>query len=260
MDFKVFEPQIDKWGYIVHGPMHDGGDTCANHFTALYCKIGSQADLERSLLGLVRGGIPIRHPDPTKWYSRTDRTSRDQLTPYLCFVAESGSLKQKLFTRLWLQHAKLGWMWAWNTRKNGVIDTPWKLPDFCGPDIWAVYARGLLNHSLFAILVLPVLWLICWVGDLQNFLAVVSNWIPHKLGRKFGPTYIPDTLDHDARNLTLKVHFAAHNWPTWFARFSWWLWAPLGQEAAISWWSQPGEPTLYKAIANLNIKSHIQTL
>jgi hypothetical protein len=47
----------------------------------------------------VKPGIYVRHPDPTKWYSNPDTTSRDQLFPVIayCAVSEDHARLWRLF-------------------------------------------------------------------------------------------------------------------------------------------------------------------
>lgn len=244
----------------------EGGDTCANQFTALYCGPHGPSDVSRALLALTYNGVPIRHPDKSKWYSSTNRTSRDQLTPYLCFVATPNKVLpgvvRKYFWRLLLQHAKRGFAFAWNTRRNFVYEdyvehlkhsTPdvawnysWKLPDLCGPNIWSIYLRGAANYFWpIGLLGYPLLLL----ADLFNFVGLLRLLVLLKCGYKLGPTSAPGRmLSHDKRNFTLSTHFASEYWPTIFSALAWQLWQPHAHQAAISFWTQLGEPPIHRAV------------
>jgi hypothetical protein len=74
----------------------------------------------------VSPGVYVRHPDPNKWYSNPDTTSRDQIMPIIAYCAayEDYPRLWRLFTAV----AQRG-MFAQNTIRigNGEIDK--KIPD-----------------------------------------------------------------------------------------------------------------------------------
>ncbi|MDH4163343.1 MAG: hypothetical protein OEW15_11740 [Nitrospirota bacterium] len=80
---------------------------------------------------------PLRHPDRKKWYGLPHRYSRDQLIAMLCGAMMAGVALDNVFRA----HRERWFVTAWNTRKNGVVETPWKFPDICGPEVWALWIR-----------------------------------------------------------------------------------------------------------------------
>jgi hypothetical protein len=107
------------------------------------------------------------HP-PEKWYSKFDRTSRDQLIPLLILwgmIAHPNDL-----WNIFVDHLKRGLLFAYNTRRNfqyptleeqQMYSTPdvkwnysWKMPDFTGPEFWALYIRGFECKWLYPLLLL----------------------------------------------------------------------------------------------------------
>lgn len=270
---EIFKPYLDNLGlisYIGEDGSKDMGDCCANQFTYLYCTKPGSSEISRALLALTRNGIPIRHPDKSKWYSSTNRTSRDQLLPYLFFVSTRNHWLprsvEKYFWRLLRQHVKHALLFAWNTRRNFVYQdyvehakrsTPdvawnykWKLPDFCGPNVWSAYCRGIMNYlPLSAGLLYPLVCLL----DLWDFLGLMLVLIKLRNGYTLGPLSAPGRMEsHDKRNRTLLTHFAAHNWPSIWSYVGWKLWKPYANKAATSFWTQRGEPPIHKAIELLD--------
>jgi hypothetical protein len=263
---------IDDWGLLcvrTHLNTLDGGDTCANEFSRLYClhherpqQITAEqlVDIETKLAMLCNRLAEryLRHPDPAKWYSDTDRLSRDQLTPLLHFLAlnvNSPAAKQH-WNRLVKIHARRLFCFAWNTVRNFQYKTledhlakstpdvtwnpKWKLPDFCGPSIWTVYIRGALNrlprgsaHLIF-LLILPLLTLL----DLESAVSSIQ--------RRFdGET--------DQRNTAISTHFAARFWPTPVSLLAKLIYGTKAPRAAFkAWWAdKPGEPPLHTYFNNL---------
>ena len=261
MQLSQFSQNFDAWGLITKNL--DGGDTCSRHFTALYCCDHSPAEANHALQLLQQAGIPIRHPDSTRWYSRPNTTSRDQLIPYLCYVATH---RPDYFKQLAAQHAKRAFVFAWNTHRNFQYSTPeeqlaksnvswnyaWKLPDICGPNVWAIYLRGLLKHSKISGALAPILKLPLYVLDLQQLVAVSIIYIQLILGYRIGPTSRPRSIDHDMQNLILPCHLAAHNSPTLLSKLTWNMLKPVAKVAAKSFFQQPDEPRLDLALSRLD--------
>lgn len=162
---KDLKDYIDSFGMIVNKFDHDGGDSCAHGCAIIYSILlvdTLSASFKAMCLGIdptfyvskldskENPGRYCRHPDPNKWYSNPDTLSRDQLTPLLALI---GLLKIK--TRRWnlfKQHIKRLLLFAWNTRKNGQINPPWKVPDLCGPDIWGMWIRAFRFWPLYPVL------------------------------------------------------------------------------------------------------------
>lgn len=249
---------LDSWHLICfkgeNGDL-DGGDTVHNEFTRLYCEAlisGNVGDFYRLYAVLVVNGIPVRHPDPNKWYSSSNRTSRDALTPYLCYnlLALHKNLPNKAI-EFSLTHLKRLWMFAFNTRKNFqyptlnqhlLLSTPdvkwdykWKLPDFCGPDIWSLHLRIWAVKLHLRAFLYPVLCLL----DLHNFLSVISLIWQYKSS--------PNNFNTDRRNISLKLHVSQAVCPTLISKLSWKLykWAGIGPYSHTAWWTKAGEPPIH---------------
>jgi hypothetical protein len=257
-----FSKNLDKWQLITKAG--EGGDTCSRHFTALYCLDGTTAEIRNALELLQKDGIPVRHPDPDRWYSTTDRTSRDQLIPYLAFVSRKNYTSpvkvRNAFKALVAQHAKRAFLFAWNTRRNWVYaneaehltkSTPdvrwnyaWKLPDICFMNVWAMYVRGFIAHFKFGRAISPLLWPMLCIMDTYALASVLLIYAQLAIGWKIGPTRLPRAVDHDMQNLTLSVHHAATNCSTPVAWLTWALFRPWANEAATSFYTQPEEPRL----------------
>lgn len=258
---EIFKQNLDSWLLLTKDL--DGGDSCSRHFTALYCLPHSPAEANHALNLLQANGIPIRHPDTSKWYSSTNRTSRDQLIPYLCYTSVHS---RSHFLKLAAQHAKHLFLFTWNTRRNWQYSTlaehtaksdvpwnyAWKMPDICLLNVWAIYVRGFMQHTITGKLLSPLLYALLHILDLHRLADVLLVVAQSAAGRKIGPTYLPNTIDHDMQNLTLGVHHAAHNSPTIISILTWLLYKPYGIEAARSFFQQPGEPRLDIAIEALD--------
>jgi hypothetical protein len=74
----------------------------------------------------VAPGIYIRHPDPAKWYSNPDATSRDQLIPVIAYCAAAED-----YPRLWrlFKATVQRGMFAQNFLRIGDSETERKIPD-----------------------------------------------------------------------------------------------------------------------------------
>ena len=251
------QQNIDEFGLICFkGDEFDGGDTCSNEYTLQYIlHVTHAVDFNRLRhvnSQLIVNGIPIRHPDPLKWYSSINRTSRDQYTPYLCWLIAS---KSSISSKTLLKRLKHCFLFAWNTRKNFQYPTlaehlqrstpdvkwdyRWKLPDFTGPDIWALELR-LLSRLYSPIIILA--YILLNLLDLYQLFNVLYSIYRHKKA----PNY-------DRRNLTLKTHASRFFMPTIFSFLAWNLYkkAQIGQESAEKWWTKPGEPPLHNYVLRL---------
>lgn len=150
---------IDENGYPgcrMEDGSFDGGDTAS--ILGTLWMFGEFLEVELPWHSVAQ--VPIRHPDPTMWYSQPDRFSRDQLKAVLCgLCARSAGLEEHtvlLDTEiLFRAHKKRYFLTAWNTKKNGAMDVPSKRPDLTGPTIWALWIR--LLRPWWGKLVLPVL-------------------------------------------------------------------------------------------------------
>ena len=225
---------IDKFGMVVTNQM-DGGDSCAHglamHYGAAVLKVvlpPAIESLDEYCAKLEKGfGRYVRHPDPTMWYSETNRFSRDQLTPLLLALALTK--RRKRLATLFLAHAAHLLLFAWNTRINaslpGTAAYAWKLPDITGPDIWAAYIRGFRFWPLYPILV---------VFDLMNVITAVQN------------RYWPQNTIQ--MNAVLMVDFAARVMPTPTALLARWIYGKEEPVKALN--SNWGDVTLFNPPVN----------
>lgn len=161
---KNLKDYIDDFNMIVT-QQKDGGDSCAYGFAIFYAcavlhkplgvNLGQTQNSYAKALEKEPGRY-CRHPDPTKWYSRINTFSRDQMTPLLVYLGLLG-FRLRL-SRLFIAHLKRLLLFAWNTRQNnsypGQATYRWKLPDITGPDIWALYIRGFHSRLLYPLLLL----------------------------------------------------------------------------------------------------------
>lgn len=129
----------------------------------------------------IADGILVRHPDPTKWYSNPNTTSRDQLRAAIVALSV-GNVAPHTLGRVFRRHLKRGLLFAWNTRINGSYPTleeynknnpqkpwdgyKWKLPDLTLFKVWASYIRGFRCKPLY-----PLLYLF----DLESLVGAVTN-------------------------------------------------------------------------------------
>lgn len=177
----------------------DGGDTASI--------LGTILALQKTVIlpcGLLPGlvdsdGIPRRHPDTSKWYGQPDRFSRDQLIPLIC----TGIVMHHLVTIdvIFDSHRKRNFLTAWNTKKNGQMDTPDKFPDITGPEIWALWIR--YKNPKWARLIL-------WFLDIETLLGSIKWRFTAKTNRL--------TRNHMLICLTgIEVK------PTWVMRLAYWV-------------------------------------
>lgn len=114
----------------------------------------------------VRPGVWVRHPIPSRsmwgWASYEDGVwngcvSRDQMTGILCCLLKFDH--RDALKSLFVEHCKRFLLFATNTIKNGQDPKTItrKCPDLTGPDVWALYVRGLMRPSLIKELLLCVL-------------------------------------------------------------------------------------------------------
>lgn len=204
-----YKRYIDANGYpgcIDYDGSWDGGDTAAimGNLWAL------DPDTRTKLPPLPWddvNGVPLRHPDKTKWYGQPDRFSRDQLVAVLCGFALGGRWwygKERGFVcsdwykiQLFKAHKREAFSWAWNTRGNGKIDAKKKFPDLTAFEVWALWLR--IYKPWWARLVL-------WFCDLET-LAGALDW---KYRR----------ADNVCRNHMLVSIASTTVLPTWVSRFA----------------------------------------
>lgn len=130
---------IDNLG--LPGTRQNDGSLDMGDSAAVYFNIAALSDI--SVNGAAywhnEAKAPIRHPDASKWWGQPDRFSRDQMIPLLCYSALKGP---QLITKLvFKSHLKRFLLLAWNTKANGAMHTPDKLPDITGPEIFGLWVR-----------------------------------------------------------------------------------------------------------------------
>lgn len=216
---------IDSFGLITK--QGDQGDTASREFCVRYIASFCRVRLPlyhisnlNTLMACFSGAMPVRGPKEG-WVSQPDRFSRDQLIPLLIFLCYNPAYKPYL-NKLAKAHAKRGFLFAWNSRKNGTIAAPWKLPDITGPNIWATWLRAYWPPMLW-----PVIWPILCILDFYMLLNVVFALVQAQIGK----------IEHDTQNMTLMAHFSANRLPTPLSWLTWLIWANTrlyGQSAPLS--------------------------
>lgn len=148
--------------------------------------------------------VPIRHPDESRWYGQPDRYSRDQLIPQICYEIKRQNSDAALALldlygtntcRLYEAHKRKYFLTAWNTRGNGALDMPTKMPDICGPEIWALWLR--YRKPWWMRLVLGILDVQTLIGAIQwRWFTPKTNQITRNhmlvclVMKQYSPTYI----------------------------------------------------------------------
>ena len=164
---------IDNFGLITQdingNTFGDGGDS--SHKTShLEITLNLQHVVERphfqKLIEVQKATPFVRHPDPSKWYSQTDRFSRDQATPYL--IALALNKNYKMLAHFFFRHMLHGFLFTWNYIPNWVMpgDPGYKkkMPDITLFEFFNVYIRGFRLYPLYPLLLL---------GDLEMFLGSI---------------------------------------------------------------------------------------
>lgn len=169
----------------------------------------------------VRPGIYVRHPDPKKWYSNPDTTSRDQLVP---LIAYCGAYRDHArLWRLFKAFAKRG-MFSQNIKHNGEGHLGIKVPDTMIAHLGLfIRAGGWWTAPLYPFLFLadsielagtilnlvPVHWeernqRLRWkdLRDVDDNNAIIA----HLLAAKFKPTPI-SWLDRQLYAYTRRVNY-----------------------------------------------------
>lgn len=231
---------IDQYGLPIS--QGDGGDSLHHYFTsslrqAIIMKekvaplssdtkdaLRSISLMQAPLFALfeVSPGVYVRHPDPSKWYSDPRNTSRDQLTAVIAFTAycTQKMTSVSVFYRskledLFLACLKRG-MFAQNIHPNWVDPRTQtvkrKIPDFLTPDLWTLFARGLLGWwSLPINLFLDVFILLS---------VLFKLWAPITKDGLFrfrmpGPD---DTDDDNMHNVIMVAQYVAPTPWSWLSR------------------------------------------
>ena len=144
----------DQYNIIGHAYHHlggvEGGDSaCWNGHYNYFSKNKDGVDYVDTFE--VKPGAYVRHPHQHPQFNRfgwfygnpwDGNTSRDQLTGVLLGIIEAKDKGAML--RMIAHWALRLFLFAYNSRKNGQLpgETPWKLPDFTGPNMWQMALRG----------------------------------------------------------------------------------------------------------------------
>lgn len=162
----------------------------------------------------VKPGIYVRHPDPTKWYSNPDTTSRDQLFPVIayCAVSEDHARLWRLFKAV----AARGFF-AQNTLRIGEGETARKVPDPMHLNIAQfIRAGGWWTAPLYPLLV---------VFDAFELVGTVLSTLPlHFQDDHLIPRW-KNGNDVDDNNLVVQHLLAANYKPTPFSFLSRYIYA-----------------------------------
>jgi hypothetical protein len=151
----------------------------------------------------VQPGIYVRHPDPNKWYSNPDTTSRDQLIAVIAYCAA-----YKDYPRLWrLFKAVAGrGFFAQNVLRNGDVPKQWKVPDtMLGHLGLFIRAGGWWTAPLYPLL---------YVTDALDLMSTVLQQFPLHFETARGRFRLKERRDVDDNNTILAHLMAAHFKPT----------------------------------------------
>ena len=145
-------------------------------------------------------GYLVRHRQAKRqWIRQYDRGSRDQYTPWICYLTYDDSNMSKLLLRrigrlLWKRRGLFT-----NTKKNGVLDTPDKTPDLITPKLLAILLRGRWGVWSYAL---------NWLLDIHTLLATI-HW------------RFRDPKDNDVCNHLAILATAREVYPTPWIWLSW---------------------------------------
>lgn len=160
-------------------------------------------------------GAWVRHPDPDMSYYGfaayyknpwNGVLSRDQLTGILAALMKSKSIKP--IARLLLHHALRGFLFAYNTIKNGVDPktAKYRVPDLTLFDIWAMELRAV-----------GAVW--TWLRPIFNPILTVLDL--HMLLNTIHVNYFDD--DIDAISFAAKLITSIEHNPTVTSKITFWL-------------------------------------
>jgi hypothetical protein len=219
---------FDRWGMIVQANK-DGGDSCQRfgmYHLGIFFGISFVRDFnlndEWPFTGYMSYQKTIsllecpdspdnyrRHPDPTKWYSDSDRLSRDQFIPLIIGLGLY-SMKNEL-SGLFRRHLnKRFLLFSINTKPNGVpsSDPTWKIPDLTLFSVWALYIRSFNRcRNKYMKYLTPLLW----VFDS----AILVNSIIITIRGDLNPEETSDDLNH-----IITLLYALTNMPTPIAKLA----------------------------------------
>lgn len=167
----------------------EGGDSV--NWTGHYIYLTGKGDLKQFRAhqgGKMVDGAYVRHPVHSSTFNEFGAyyqgtwdgvISRDQYTGILLGLLKLGCTK--CAKKAVKHHAKRGFLFAYNTRINGQNpwQSKWKMPDFTGPDIWALEIRALRLPDAVALPLLTVLDLHVLVNSLTLRMSKKDDVISH---------------------------------------------------------------------------------
>lgn len=209
----------------------DGGDSCCRNYTfhlrnAILAKLGLPqssstpmvADPYKTMMSLeVDDGVYVRSPtlnvltSQPMWYNNPATTSRDQLTPVICynaFMAFHGAPAG--FSALGRLISKCQGRFGF-AQNNQTADGKSKIPDFMTPDLWSISARahGYIFYPVIAVL------------DVFILLSIMFKlWAPIVKDSTLN-LRLPGPTDTDDENINNIIMAAQHTFDTpfsWLAR------------------------------------------
>lgn len=201
----------DKYGFIgqiqPNGSIEGGDSACwMGHWIYLNGGKDPQSLIRMSSYE-VKPGAYVRHPIPEQtnngfgaYYANPWQgcISRDQLSGIMCGLV--GQKDHAAMLRLIKHWALRGFLFSYNTIKNGrdPKTAKQKLPDFTGPEMWALALRGLKYPWMF----LPLLY----VFDLHMLLSTILR---------------NKSFDTDPINYTGRLLVSLRVCPTLISKLTW---------------------------------------
>lgn len=234
---KKLSDYVDRFGMIVTKFDRDGGDSCAHGCAILYASLLTHRpmlDCNVYTIRLQKDDTYCRHPDKTKWYSRSNTLSRDQFTSMLILLGQMEDKDQ--LRRLFHAHLKHCLLFAWNTTGVDTDGKDWKVPDLTFIDILGLWIRAFRCHILYPLLFLfdtPAL-----IGSILYRFKFVASTIQ--------------------MNHVLIVDFSNRVMPTFISRLTMWIYGKKTPTDALttSWgseWQPPVNTYLIPLIESWNI-------
>ena len=179
--------------------------------TILVAEIPERKDPKKIMSKFEVGpGIYVRHPDPSRWSSNPDTTSRDQLVP---LIAYCGAYQD--YPRLWrlFKAVATRGFFAQNIYAIGDGPQKWKIPDtMLGTLGMFIRAGGWYTAPLYPLLL---------VADTADLIGTALNLIPIHWEERNKRLRFKESRDVDDNN-TIIIHLLAANFkPTpmsWLSR------------------------------------------
>lgn len=209
---------VDAYGFIVQQD-GDGGDTLQREGmyafgkwlrynqtdnTVVISEAPGRRDSSTILNQLEIGpGRYIRHPDPERWYSNPNTTSRDQLVPILAYCAA-----YKDYPRLWrlFKATATRGMFSQNYRRAGEGHRDLKVPDtWLGHLSLFIRAGGYYTLPLYPLLM---------VTDTISLLGTILHQFPLHFEQTAKRFRLKGPGDVDDNNAIIYHLVAAHFKPT----------------------------------------------